>query len=224
MRNTVALLMSALVVGLMSLPSGVTAQVIECTVYDQTGDLGCNFDAETGEANPMWTDNVPWAKCGCFDMTSFWLIQDGTAFTFGMQLAADLPDEGDSLAAAVSAGEWGMWVESEPWNLVFNPVDPLYLIALVYDGSHYDAYVMDYVTKEKTPIEFEVDGSVVRLWFSVDMIGGNYSFYWGGYTLIYRSLGTNSVATYAFCYTDLPDWGAVPYQEWYDIPWPYPPI
>jgi len=142
-----------------------------------------------------------------------------------MQLVADLPDEGNSLAAAVSAGEWGMWVELEPWNLVFSPGYPLYLIALAYDGSCYDAYVMDYATKEKTPIEFDVDGSVVRLWFSVDMIGGHYSFYWAGYTLIYRQFGTDAVGAYGgYCYTDMPDWGAVPYQEWFDIPWPYPPV
>lgn len=217
-----AALLSAMIVGLLFFPSGVSAQVIELTVYDQIGDLGCSFDVHTGEASTMWSENTPWVKPGYFDMKSFWLIQDGTAFTFGMELVANLPNEGDSLPAGIGAGEWAMWVNPDAWNPALNPVVSLYMIAVTYDESRYDAYVMDYATKEKTPIQFEIIGSVIKLRFSVDMIGDRYSFYWEASTRIY--FGTKGLETYGFWFTDMPDWGAVPYQEWYDIPWPYPPV
>src|SRR3990170_123407 len=146
MRKVLVALLCAIVTGLMLAPSGVSAATT-MTVQDSTGDIGFGIDPKTGLIMQTWGDNTPIAKAGYFDMASVSLSQKGKTYTFGMELAAALPKEGSPLPGGIHLAEWAMWIDPSPYNYFTNPVAPLFLIALRYDGSSYAAFVMDYSTR-----------------------------------------------------------------------------
>jgi len=210
-RKVTIALLCAIVAGLMVVPSGVSA-VTMMTVQDNTGDIGFGVDPKTGFTMHTWGDNTPIVQAGYFDMTSVSLSQKGKAYTFGMELAAALPKEGSPLPGGIHLAEWAMWIDPSPYNYFTNPVAPLFLIALRYDGSSYAAFVMDYGTRATTSIPFSVDGSKLQLQFSAASIG-NLALQWWS-PMVREWTGPLGTSGYWFVDAVVSESGLI------DIPWP----
>jgi len=203
--------MSAIVAGLMLVPSSVSA-VTSMTVQDDIGDIGFGIDPKTGFTMHEWADNTPIAQAGYFDIASVSLSQKGRTYTFGMELAAALPKEGSPLPGGIHVAEWAMWIDPSPYNYFTNPVAPLFLISLRYDGSSYSAFVMDYATMTTTPIPFSVDGAKLQLQFSAASIGNLALEWWS--PLVREWTGLVGSAGYWFVDGILTESGLI------DLPWP----
>ncbi|MBN1677704.1 MAG: hypothetical protein JW880_04125 [Candidatus Thermoplasmatota archaeon] len=219
MKRSVSVLLSALVVGtMMALPMSASAAKTSTTVVpDRTGDLGIFWDFTTCEPKPVWGPGTPVARAGYFDMVSFWFSQSGKTYTFGMELNAALPCEGDSLPPGIDYACWLIWIDPEPWNAIYNPVDTLYTVGLVYDGTEYSAALMEGVNGDViVALPFEIDGSVFEVRFSGASIGGLSSFWWMPAAKVWWG------ALHVWDSIDRADPGAAPGQMWWDIPWPPP--
>ena len=215
MRKEIVALLCAIVAGLMLAPTGVSAGTSKIMVSDQAGDLMLSFDPDTCEFTHVWQVTTPVAKAGYFDILSFSLAQKGKVYTFEMQVAADLPKEGTRLPTGFNNVQWIMWIELEPWNPVYNNVDSLFKIGLLYDGSRYAAKLTDYATGEVlATLSYAIDGPKLQIQFSADSIGNLESFWWMPYTRVQWS-----VPPAGYWALDTTDPGAVPGQIWWDIPW-----
>jgi hypothetical protein len=76
LRNVMVALMSAVVIGLLLLPSGASA-LTTMVVQDSVGDVGIAIDMKTGTIRDTLSPNVPLVKAGYFDMVSVWLSEKG---------------------------------------------------------------------------------------------------------------------------------------------------
>jgi len=215
MKVMIALL-SVIVVGLMLVPSGASAGTMVSVVQDSTGDLGFGFDPQTSEMMPVWGPGTPWVKAGYFDIASAWLSQKGSTFSFGMELAAALPKEGSALPGGIQLAEWALWIDPSPFNVVTNPVAPLFLIALRYDGSTYSAFILDFGTMVMKSVPFSVGGAQVQLRFSAASVGNLAFEWWVPFVRIWQG----PLGSAGFAFVDGIDWGSAPGQVYYDIPWP----
>ena len=215
MRKVMVAVLSAIVVGLMLVPSGVSAGITTVVVQDRTGDLGFGVNG-TGEISKLWADNAPVAQAKYLDMASAWLSQKAKTYTFGMELAAALPKEGSALPGGIKLVEWAVWIDPSPYNVNTNPVLPLFLIALRYDGSSYSAFVLDRGTMVTTSVPFSIDGSKLQLQFSEASIG-NRAFEW--WSPMVREW-TGPLGTSGYWFVDAVDYRLNPGQVYYDIPWP----
>jgi hypothetical protein len=122
-----------------------------------------------------------------------------------------------------------MYIDSEPWNLMLNQGSSVFKIALTYDESAYDGYLLDYESMESEPLSLlDHDGTTLSFSFPVSRIGDqvedpDVDFWWAPMVLAYWS----PPHTYGFHTVDFADWGedwvATPGQVWYSIPWPPPP-
>ena len=181
-------------------------------VQDTEGDLAKSYYVETGEPKTGWGDNAPVVQAGYFDMVSAWLGQKGKTYVFGMELAADLPQEGTALPPGISAAAWILWIEPEPWTPT-KPVASTFILYLLYDGSVYSAGLIDVVADVTTSVPFAVDGPMFELTFSADSIGNPTSFWWTGGLNVFWGAG-------GWAMVDAIDPGAAPGQVYWDIPWP----
>jgi hypothetical protein len=182
-------------------------------IPDRTGDLGNTYSWVTGEIQGKWGDKSPVGKTGYFDMVSVWFGQKGKTYTFGMQLAADLPQAGDALPEGITLVEWNLWISLDAWEPPA-PVRDLFLIALKYDGSDYSTILLDCPTNTviATP-SFTIDGPTFEIEFSADTIGDLPSTVWLIPIVKVWWPGT-------FVNTDRADPGAMPGQVMWSIPWP----
>jgi hypothetical protein len=201
---------------LMVMPMSTSAGKVATTVVpDRTGDLGIFWDFDTCEPKPVWGPGTPVAQAGYFDMTSVWLSQSGKTYTFGMALNAALPTEGTPLPPGINLACWLMWIEPEPWNAIYNPVDSLYTIGLIYDGSVYSAALMEGVNGAIImELPFAVDGNTFEVQFSAGSIGNMPSFWWMPVAKVWWG------ELHIWDSIDRIDPGASPDQVWWDLPWP----
>jgi hypothetical protein len=197
-------------------------------ISDREGDVDFVIDSRTGEIMDVgW--NTPVARAGYFDMISYQLSEVDNSYTFSMELATALPLEGGALPNGIQFAEWVMYISLEPWNWALNPVPSVFKIALTYDGSTYDGYLLDYESMASEPVlVLDHDGTTLSFSFPVNRIGDlvedpNVDFWWSPIVLAYWS----PPHTYGFHMVDLADWGedwvAAPGQVWHSIPWPLPP-
>ena len=182
-------------------------------VADRPGDVCKLYYTATGEPKNTWGDNAPIMQAGYIDMISMWLEKKGATYTFGMELAAALPEVGAALPSGIKALRWNMWIESAgPWD-PNNPVPMAYVIMLMYFDSSYSAALLDVGAWAFTPLPFSIDGSELQMKFSADLIGGLSSFWFSYGTVVYFGAG-------GYWNPDNPDPGACPGQVYWDIPWP----
>ena len=200
----------------MMLAQPVTAATITSVVEDPAGDVGFGVDPKTGGIMHLWGDNTPVAQAGFLDMVLTSLSQKGKTYTFGMELAAALPKEGAALPDGFKMVEWAMWIDPSPYNYLVNPVPPLYLIALRYDGSSYSAFILDYGTMVNTPVAFAVDGSKLQIQFTAASIG-NLAFEW--WSPLVREW-TGPVGTSGYWFVDAVNLPLVDGYAYLDLPWP----
>jgi len=197
----------------------VSAGSRSLVVQDREGDLGCgNVNWDTCEFTVAWPDNTPVASVGYFDILSFSLTQKAKMYTFGMEVAAPLPDEGSALPNGFKRVQWLLWIDAEPWNLKYNPTaETLFTILLSYDGSGYTATLRAGLSMGPVvaTLPYEIDGAKLQIEFSAASIGSLQSFWIMPCTVVEWS-----VPHAGFWDLDSTDPGAVPGQVWWDIPWP----
>jgi hypothetical protein len=195
------------------------AQPVSATgpISDAEGDVPWSYDTQTGETkDQIWSSNPPIVQVGYFDMISYSLSLDGDYYTFWMKLAAELPVAGDALPSGTVAGEWAMWIDPAPWNPTLGPGGSLFMIKLTYNGSGYAACLVNYATKEETPLESSDHlGSELWISFHASVVDGQESLWWCASTRSYTGSGV-----YSFRFVDWTDWDVADGQEWYSIPWP----
>jgi hypothetical protein len=216
MRRVTVALLSAIVAGLMVVPGSVSAKTLTSVVEDPEGDLSYGIDPETGGFMNLWQDNTPVAEAKYLDMVSTWLSLKKGTYTFGMELAAALPEEGSALPEAIKLVEWAVWIDPSPYNYITNPVAPLFLIALRYDGSSYSAFMMDYDTMLTTSVAFSVEGSKVELQFTSASVG---EFDWWS-PLVRVWMGPLGSSGYWF--VDAVNLEPIDGYVYIDLPWPPP--
>jgi len=211
-KTAMAFALSFIIALMLAQPVSAGTMVVK--VPDRTLDLFKFFYPATGEPKNGWGDNAPVVRAGYFDMVSFWLSysQKEKTYTFGMKLAADLPQAGDSLAPGINSVSWLLYIDPEPWTPE-NWVTSMFIIRLAYDESNYFAELMDGGANVLAPLPFTVDGSVFQLEFSAASIGNPTTFWWeAGVSPVWGSGG--------YWMVDMVDPGASPGQVYWDIPWP----
>jgi hypothetical protein len=216
MKRAMIGLLSAIVAGLMLIPGSVSAGTLTMVVEDPEGDLGFGVDMKTGGIARYYEGGNPVGAAAYLDLVSTSLSLKKDIYRFGMEMAAALPEEGSPLPEGVKLVEWAMWIDPSPYNVLINPVAPLYLIALRYDGSSYSAFILDYATMLTAPIAFSVDGSALQLKFTSASIG-DLAFEWWS-PLVRAWWGTLGSAGYWF--VDAVDLPLVDGYAYVDLPWP----
>jgi hypothetical protein len=213
MRKLVVAVLSAIVVGLMLVPSGVSAGTKMLVIPDRIGDLSKMYYSDTGEPRNGWGDNAPIVLAGYFDITSVWLVQKGKTYALGMGLAGNLPKVGDALPPGISSAHWDLYIESAPWDPA-NPAPFLFVIRLAYDGSSYSSNLLDRGAGVTTPLPLTLDGSEFEMTFSADAVG-SLSGSWVSFgVMVFWGAG-------GYFNVDNPDPGAVPGLNYWDFPWPF---
>ena len=149
-------------------------------------------------------------------MVSTWLSLKKGEYTFGMELATDLPEEGTALPTGVKVAEWAVWIDPSPFNAIINPVAPLFVIALRYDGVSYSAFIMDYATMLSVPATFSVDGSEFTLEFTTDSIGDLEIEWWSPLVRVWYG----PVDSGGYMFVDVVDLEPIDGYVYIDLPWP----
>lgn len=216
MRGVVVGLLSAMVAGLMLMSGCVSAGTLTMVVEDAEGDLGFGVDMKTGGIARYYEGGNPVGAAAYLDLVSTSLSLKKDIYTFGMEMAGALPEEGSPLPDGVKLVEWAMWIDPSPYNFLVNPVVSLYLIALRYDGSGYSAFTLDYATMLTAPVAFSVDGSALQLKFTSASIGDLALEWWS--PLVRAWWGTLGSAGYWF--VDAVDLPLVDGYAYMDLPWP----
>jgi hypothetical protein len=220
-RRVVIALLSSIVVGVLLIPSSVSAEPMKTTISDRPGDLAM-YDVVFGVAKasgktisaPSWGDNAPMKKVGYLDMVSlsFGTLDDGT-YEFEVIVAGDSPQAGDALPHGIKLVAWLLWIDTPPWT-PGNPVPSLFEIWVQYDGTGYAAVCRNTATRALTLVPFTMGASSFQMQISPDLIGNPASFWWSAATFAltnYNTLGWM---------VDLNDVEKVPGQVWFDMPWP----
>jgi len=209
--KVVSAVASTVVIALM-MAMPVSAGTVTMIVADGTNDVGRNSWAHVNDPRQYWADNTAVAETKYFDMVSTWLSQKGKTYTFGMELASPLPEEGSPLPVPIKTAEWLLWIDSYPMSA------PLYTFSLYYDGSSYSAILLDASTMVATPLPFTIDGAKFQVDLSQNLVGDLAGLWWSpAVRLWWGPLG--SVGEWI---VDLVDFGMAPGQEGIDLPWPPP--
>lgn len=204
------------VIALMMLAQPVSAATITSIVQDPAGDLGFGVDPKTGGIMHTWQDNTRVAEAKYLDIVSASFSQKGKTYTFGIEVAAALPEEGTPLPNGIHTVEWALWIDPSPYNVFSNPCPTLFLVTLRYDGSSYSAFMLDYETMLRTPVAFSHDGSVVQLQFTAASIGNLSSFWWSPLVRIWEGL----VGTSGYWFVDSVSYEGADGYDYIDYPWP----
>ncbi len=208
--------LSVIVAGLMLVPGCVSAGTLTMVVEDAEGDLGFGVNPKTGGIMHYWADDAPVAKAEFLDMVSTWLSLKKDVYTFGMELAAELPEEGDPLPDGFKVVEWALWIDPSPYNVITNPVPPLFLITLRYDGSSYSAFILDYATMLVAPVEFSVEGTQFQLQFTSASIGELELEWWSPLVRVWWGI----IGSAGYWFVDAVDLPLVDGYAYVDLPWP----
>jgi len=222
MRRTAIAIAASFMVAL-TVAQPVSAEVLTTLVFDDGDDVPYFWDTQTGEAmtRPL-NGNQAWVEYGYVDMTSYWLSQDleANTYTFGMEVAAEFPQQGDAMPSGVKRIDWVVWLHREPFNWAISPEDTTeYIVNLTFDGTGYSCSLVDYIGFHAGNILEDLDpsfdGTVFRTSFSGGLMDDDFveSFYW---TVSVRvTFGTNSCL-----WADSTDWYVADDQVWDSIPWP----
>lgn len=221
MRKVIVALLSAIVVGLMLVPSGVSAGSMTIKAADRLGDLGPKYDAASADTVVFWPDTMPLTSVGYLDMTSWWFAYSSKdkTYTFGMEVAKPLPNAGSPLPGGFKEVKWLVWLDMGAWNPKYAPtVGSYYTIQLIYDGSEYVAELTQGGSWGPlvSTLPFSVDGSKLQIQFSAASIGNLKSFWIMPCTVVLWSLQPYS----GYWDLDSTDPGAAPGQVWWSVPWP----
>jgi hypothetical protein len=213
-RNTIIVILSVLVVGLVSVPNGVSAERLSIEVEDRVGDLAAAYDSDTWDVSVVYGENTLFARNEYFDMTLFEFSLTGNTYTYAMELAADLPKEGDPLPTTISLVQYMLWFDKDSWDWV-EPALTLFMVVLQYDGSAYSAALLDYPSWEVImPLEFTIDGARFEVKFSAGAID-DLSTFW-----LYPSVLAYTGGSGFYHWLDIADPNAAPGMEYNSIPWP----
>jgi len=221
MRRMIVALVSAVVAGMMLVPGSVSAKPLSIVVEDRVGDIASVADYDTLDYIALYGD-TPIVQAGYFDMKWIFFSQKGDTYTFGMEMAADLPQEGDSLPEGVSLLQYTLWLDAEAWDWTPFPEYPCYgVVKLLYDGASYHAGLYTYVPNEPgdeiMELPFSVDGPKFQVKFTADSIGNVPEFWLNIWVIAYHGECPNKTW---LDYVD-PDAGA-PGQLYVSILWPSP--
>lgn len=184
-------------------------------IGDKKGDLNIIWNMKTGEPLLYFPDSVPMAKAGYVDIVAVRLTQEGSTYTFEMEVAKALPREGDALFKGALAVEWAMWIDPSPWNPVLSPVGPLFRVALAYSEGAYWPSVTDFSTGEMVdPLSSSHVGNTITIVFSAGSVGDQFSW-WSPMTRVYFGPPWSS----GQFFVDQIDYGTVDGQMYADLPW-----
>lgn len=228
MRKFPLVLASLVIVGLLSVPTSVSAYVYEDDVEaaDAPDDVPFLWDEKTGlEWTKPTCSGMPLTEYGYFDMKGYSLSQrvdtdiGENVYTFSMELYGDLPQSIDDLPSGVKRVEWVMYIDLQPWSpAVDTPVDCPYMVNLTFDGDGYCACLVDYILivgPVLAILDYDVSGSTLSIRWSADQIDNLDFFYFEAATRVWWG----GPDTYGMRLTDMTDLDAVENQELYDIPW-----
>jgi len=159
MRKAILALVSLVVIGMLVIPGSASAKTTSVEVEDKTGDVTASWNLETCDYQALLGDGMPIVRAGYFDMTLFHFGLKKDTYTFSMEMAADLPEEGDPLPTSVRLARYSLWLSTESWDLVSADIVDYYLIVLWYDGLSYSAELLTSPGKEViTSLSFAVEG------------------------------------------------------------------
>jgi len=216
MRKGVVALLSAIIVGLMTVPcnaSGTSPYYVEAE--DRVGDLSYCYDFDILDYRTLLGESSPIVTAGYFDMVLLWFSQEGDMYTFGMQLAADLPQEGDPLPCGVQRVQYEVYLDEDAWDWS-TPVTSHFEVYLGYDGSHYTAALkVPGTTEPLAYLEYEIAGPRFEVHFTAADIGGLDEFWWGAPAVTLLS-GEGFIERWP----DILDLDAAPGQVYTSIEWP----
>jgi hypothetical protein len=223
MRRLVVAVLSAIVVGMMLVPGSVFAgKGMVTTIQDRLGDFGkynvyFTVPTQTFDA-PTWGGNAPFLQAGYVDMLSYSFGMVRGCYVFGMNVAADLPQEDTELPPGIVYCGWNLWIMESPWSPGSN-AKTLYQVWLEFDGSSYSVVLFDPAAGSITTLPSSclemIDARTFQIRILPELIGNVECFWW-------------SVGTFITMYAHyLPPWwvdstdpGADPSQVGTDFPWP----
>ncbi|HUV61327.1 MAG TPA: hypothetical protein VMW71_04065 [Thermoplasmata archaeon] len=211
-------LLSAVIAGLLMVPSSVSAKTLSIEVEDRIGDVAPLYTADTYDYVALYGDHSPIVKAGYFDMKWFLFSQKGSTYTFGMEMVGDLPQEGDPLPQGVELLQYTLWLDQEAWDWLPYSGVSYFIIVLQYDGLSYYAALYEYVSGDEVmELPFTVSGPRFEVRFSADSIA-NIPAFW-----LYPSV----IVCFGNCplesFVDLVDYTAdAPGQVYTSIQWPSP--
>lgn len=207
--------MSAVLTGLLLCPSSVSAKTLSVEVEDRIGDVASRYDIDTYDYCALYGETSPIVQAGYFDMTLFEFSLTGNTYTYAMELAVDLPKEGDPLPDTIHMVQYMLWFDSDSWDWV-EPGLTLFMVVLQYDGIAYSAALLDYPSFEVImPLSFAIDGARFEVKMSAKAIDGLSTFWLFPSVLAYP--GTSNPG---YLWPDIADPNAAPGQEYNSIPWP----
>lgn len=226
MRKVIVALLSVIVVGLMLVPSSVSAgKSTVTTVPDRTGDLGkynvfiiVGNTKAVAQVNNSWGDNAPVLDAAYVDMVSVSFGMVRGTYVFGITLAADLPRPGDPLPPGIRSAGYILWIEDGPWDPTSTIIPKTYYeVILEFDGSSYTVYLYDAAAGTIPSLPSScitmIDARTFQIRISPDLLGNLNSFWWSAGTYLAKQ------NPYAWPWiTDLIDLDQG--QVGTDFPWP----
>lgn len=220
-KRVILWLVSAALAVALLIPGSASAMNVKLVVEDRLGDVAPRYTADTYDYVAVYGENSPIVQAGYFDMKYFMFSQKGNTYTFGMEMAADLPQEGDPLPQGVVLLQYILWLDPEAWDWTPFAFLSYFVIRLSYDGASYHAglytYVMQEEGEELMALPFEVKGSSFAVMFTVDSVDGLTEFWLDPWVCAW--FGGCPFRTYL----DTVDYDAdAPGQLWTSIPWPPP--
>jgi hypothetical protein len=217
MRKAIITLVSLFVVGMLTIPGSVSAKTLSVKVEDRVGDVTAMWNLETCDYQALLGDGMPIVRVGFFDMTLFQFSLKKDTFTFCMEMAASLPEEGDPLPTSVRLARYSLWLSAESWDLRSVDVVDYYLMVLWYDGLSYSAELLTSPGKEViTSLSFAVEGPRFSVELPASWMEGIDSFW-----LFPAVNAFHSQNPQIELWLDMIDPDAdVPGLEYTSIPWP----
>lgn len=144
MRKIVVAVLSAIVVGLMLVPSGVSAGSNTVSFTDRQGDLGKpTFGPPNGDPLSWWSGNSPISNAGYLDFISGWVSVKGGAVTMGLTVASPLTAD-IKLPSGVNEVRWAWFFYRDAD--VLNKISPnlaSYGVYILWDGADFSAALVD---------------------------------------------------------------------------------
>ena len=216
MRKTTLVSLSAVVAGLLMVPGSVSAKTLSIEVEDRIGDVAAAYDYNTYDYAALLGEGTPIVQAGYFDMTLFWFSLKKDVYTFGMEMATDLPDEGNPLPSGIKLIRYTLWLDEESWDWV-SDVPSYYMVVLWYDGTSYSAELLEWPSKMAiTSLSFAVEGPRFEVEFPASWMGGIESFW-----LFPAVNAFHSQNPEVEVWPDMLDYDSgTPGQEYASLPWP----
>jgi hypothetical protein len=224
MKKIIPLLVSAVVAVMMTV-SGNASAIDSVAVFgeDAQGDIPWRYDMKTGDLILHLDANQQVSKIGCLDMERYSFTQHSdNTYTFEMWLYAKLPEPGDPLWSGGKRLEWLMWTDPAPWNPVLAPEwQSTWMVNLTFDGALYRAWLVEYEVVSGIPViplEFGIADDRMSMWIEIPagVLTPEIDDWWCPATRAWMG----PLGTYGMFVVDMPDWGSVEGQVWYDLPWP----